>query len=131
MGQQLLDLPLAPPLRCLDQLVDVPRRQMVAQENQCRQMDVSTLDVHQQPRVTAHEPGCHDPAERRAFTHTEPPDAKGEHRRACDLQIKAPLLYFDQVEEQPPEQLPPVDADRFEPAEERFIGQSGDHHPHL
>ena len=91
-------------------------------------MDLSALDAAQQSGKTLHEARRVDPAKGGSLAHAEPPDAEVEERRACHLEMQAPLLDLDQVCDQPREQTLPFAANRLEVAEELFIGEVGELH---
>ena len=97
------------------ELLDVRLRQMRPEQHERREMQLAPLDPLQQRRKPLHQPCGRDPPERRAFAHPEASLTEIEHRRAGGTQIEAPLLHFEQVDDDPRSQRVTLRAQLREP----------------
>jgi hypothetical protein len=130
-GDEVLHLVFAEAPCRTEQLFVVFVRQMLAQQQERRQVDLSTLDHRERHREPADEARSRHASACFVVAHPEPSDAEVEERGACRREIQPSLLDLREMGEQASEDHSPLADERMQTRQQLFVGQSREIHSSL
>ena len=94
-------------------------------------MNVAALDVLEQTREPFDQSRSLDAAHGLALAHAKTLETKVVQRRARRTKIEAAIFDLHEVNEQPPEEAPRLEADRMQTGQKLFVGEMCERHPAL
>src|SRR5262245_11750222 len=97
--------------------------QMLAQQEQRRQVELSALDHAERDGKSTDEARASDATARFVLAHSEPSNAIIEQRRACRFEIEPPLFDLAEIGEQAREDDASLADERMETRKQLFVGQ--------